>query len=519
MRLGKGILPAVILAVMGRMCFGADYIYADYYGDALFLHGDAVVAPGTVIDVDNVNITASASLTNMGDIYGNINVCAGCDLRIQNSGTISGGFYTGENASVTQVIKDSGDVGALTVAGQYRVLVDGAHDLHWHELLSGAYSADSIIVQDANLIMSDNVGVARIAPPSIELRGVTTVDVSAMSQWRNAVLFSNVTGEGTVVVTGFAPDALYAVQAVIDSGDLILRAVRETDYYKILGDGRGLFLNSVRAMNPNDATLAKLDRAETMAELSHIMSGAVILNPITLMRRAYKLNVLASQYTPSSDSGNFNVVGDSFHITSSDFDAYGARVVAVLGLGSDLSLSGATYAAVMDDADSLSDGLVYGAGIGMDYKGASWFARANINMSYAKFNMPYVFDGRDIARNPAGWLFAGDMDVGKLFDVCNELRVGPFVGIEYSSAKILHQSMDELRMRSGIAMEMYTRTMDISYNYNARMSLNNDGDIVVSASAEFMSPGDAAGGMFDIAAFKDEDGIAWKISIGAKYLF
>ncbi|MDE5615609.1 MAG: hypothetical protein K2I81_02125, partial [Alphaproteobacteria bacterium] len=264
----------------------ADYVSGDVYGGLVHFDQDVYIPKDVVVAADAVYADSSLNMVNTAFIRSDIYVCDNCDFRIQNSGNISGSIHLGNGAVMTQIVRSDADVTFLDVDAPYIVLADGANDVSWNDLSLLGANAGTLVLRDSGVVFS-NTGLALTykggQTSKIFLDGVITLRLPQDYCVHSGIpLMRNVYGAVDIVITGASPGELFAYVAKIENDDLYVKTVRETDYYKILGDERGYFLNLVRENYPDDALLRRLDSAQNMTELNAIMSRSIALNPMML---------------------------------------------------------------------------------------------------------------------------------------------------------------------------------------------------------------------------------------------
>ena len=229
--------------------------------------GDAVVA--------NTTATGSVIITNRGTLGGHFTLNPGATIGIKNYGTLEAGFTLASGAELWYYIYSANGIRRLDVSGGGAYIPIIAKEFTGRVSASALLSAfdGTIRVEAAVLVIDafDNAERERLA---------ARLDIAESVRF-NILSSAGVAGR----LFGYYMDA---------DGT---RRIREKDYAVILekNDKRAGFLNAVRAQNPNNKTIAKLDRAETMTGLYSIMDKSMFFNPLVLNRR------LGRMFAPDSN--------------------------------------------------------------------------------------------------------------------------------------------------------------------------------------------------------------------------
>ncbi len=492
-----------------------DYIDSDRYGASLTISNDVVVIASADIVVNNLNIVKSVSLENAGTINAKINVCDGCNVKIRNSGVIGGSFNLGDGATITQIINGPDDITSLGLDGEYDVLVHSTDKISFSELMRVSVSADKVVLDDANVIL-DNKGVARTNNngPYIEIVGDVVFYLNSADGMNGRPILSNVYGDGRIFVYTNDDNPLFAVSAYTDNGNVYAALRRETDYYKILKNKTGNFLNSLRTYSPDDNLLRVMDGATTMDELNNIMSRSVRLNPIKLMRPIRLFNSFNALNFSAKD--DMVVSATPIYAFSDNFYIYGASVAAGIDIGDKINISANVHSGVMEYADDINEfaANLYGANIGVNYTGNKIIFNNLVGFTMAEFDSGPVFDGDGVVINPHGNDLYFESEFGRRFEFGDKLSVSPYLGISGDFATVADS--DDLTVDAYAAMKMTYEicTGDISYKYNLHARAFTNGEINFMASMEFWSDADNAGGEFGIGAIYNDMGASYQIRFG-----
>ncbi|MBN1325083.1 MAG: hypothetical protein JW974_02600 [Alphaproteobacteria bacterium] len=278
-------------------------------GENLDLYEDYILPENSIIEAVNLNIKNSLYLQNLGEISSDIFICDVCQLKLQNSGVINSVFNMGNNSKLTQVIKTNADISEIG-AGDfiYSVLVQNVETINFSDLIDISGAADKIILDNASVSLIGNNEMSFISP-EIELIGEIKVNIDNSDELDGSVILSNVSGDGVVNLNVQELGPLYIAKAIRRDDNIYVSIYRETDYQKVLGGSRGIFINNLRVSSPNNPTLVALDRAGSIYDLYGVMERSVALNPINLM-------------IPIKIFNNFEINSPRTIYNSNGFDAF-----------------------------------------------------------------------------------------------------------------------------------------------------------------------------------------------------
>lgn len=499
----------------------ADYIEGNKYGDKLSIGTDTFITDSAHLEFHNINIIQSVSITNAGVIDANINICDGCHVYIQNSGTINGAFNLGNRSEITQIIGANTDITYLGLNSHYNILVRGDDKISMSGLMSVAVSADKVILDDAVLVLDNlNLRNANFGEPVFELVGDVVIHLDSVAMLNGRPILSNVSGNGTVSVHVRDENPLFVINVRSDDGKVYADMVRNTDYVKILNNNTGAYLNFLREVSPNDKLLTALDGATDMNKLNNIISRSAILNPINLMRpiRIFNSFELLNSGVCHDES---EISAAPIYIFSDDFNIYGANLGLSFAITDNTSVSATGYAGMMNFVNDIDDfdANIYGGNFGISYKNDKIIFDALVGFTSAKFYSEPVFNGKRVVSNPTGTSKYVFGEIGRRFKITNDISVVPFVGFnaDYSAVADLHEL--DLNAHVGSDIVLYARTGDISYKYGFRTRAATNGEISCAFHINFWSDADDAGGDVQVGTIHDDFGTTYNIRFGAKANF
>lgn len=498
----------------------ADYVGADVYGGELHLIRDTFLAPGVTVQSDGVHVDASIKMQNMATVFGDIYVCDDCDFHIQNSGEVYGRIHLGNGSEITQVVRSAADITFLEADAPYVVLADGVRDARWGDLFVLGMGAGTLVLRDSDVVFSDSaMPYAAGAASQIVLDGVVTLRLSKQYAMQDGMaLMHNVSGGADIVVDAPSPGELYAYAAKVENNDLYITTVRETDYYKILGDRRGVFLNIVREERPDDALLRRLDTAASLSELHSIMLRSVVFNPGILGRPIRIMDRFMTDGVAVNDmaSSAWTVAGRPFYIADSDYDIYGLSIDIGAPSRSGFSFGASLYGAMAESDDEINafSARMLGGKIHAVYDADRMWVRGVVGATYGDFDVPYVFDAGRIRDNVHAVSVYGVADIGFVLGIFT-----PYVGAEYHGTHILDARRDRTSIRAGVDAVLSWRGETGTYKFKMGGGLNSRQDTRGGFAVGFYSPDDMIGGDVAVDIIHADNGCAGMFSFSVKIEF
>ncbi len=516
----------VVFLLMMTVGFGAPanqpvYIDSIIVGKNLDIFDNTVITKQSIVDVDRVNIIDTVYLDNRGNIYGDIFIRDGYMLTLRNSGMISGAVHTGENSHLVQVIKTQNDITQLNAPDSgFSILVQNKEPLKLSDIIGISVGADRIVLDGASIFISP-APIAKTlratAEPNIELVGETIVKIPNAKNMDGKMILSNVSGDGVILVqdTGLGP--LYAATAVRREDGIYLHVARETDYGKILGAGRGAFIDKLRNIDPENKTILALDRAADMNEFQRFAASSALLNPINLIRPVKIFNKFETSGFLSMDE----VSGlEPICITSDWLDLYAAKLRAAFNIDN-FNIAVNAYAGGFDsntDLDSFS-GNFYGGNIDFIFSYKSLWIDSGLGFTVSRFETGAIFDGNDFVYDPSGISIYGVADIGYRFDLNNDFYVSPFVGFGAEYDSVLYQDDTSVFARAGAYAGYSFNEIGIKYDYHIFAMAQTDETVMTGIRMSFWSVVDRMGGDISYAISDDEVGISHKFSAGIRFMF
>ena len=497
----------------------AAYINSDIYGDYFNFEDNITIAPEILFSAKNINIIQSVYLNNHGIISSDISIGSGCDVYIRNNGTINGDINLEPDAVVTQVIQNSNDIKELTINGPYNILVYRGTDITWSDISNIASNADKITLADSKIQISHNfLPKLKSVPPLIELIGENEININMADIVPDVPVLSNISGDGAVNINAQNLDILYAVTGFIENGNLYVRTVRETDYYKILGSPTGRFLNTVRRNNANENLIRMLDQAQNITELNAIMRRSMRLHP-RKFNNALRTFDNHIQYSLSNTDAGLPVSVSPLLITGNDISVYGTGLSLNLSVSDVTSISASGYVGGIKLTDGIDDyaGILYGTMATFRHNSKNIFVQTQAGATMGRLNTPSLFDNDIILSNPSAASVYVNMDVGPNLYIGGAVAVTPTIGVGADYAKVVTHDT-HITGRGGVAIEYANRTADITYKYGIQISAHTNSLLGAALKLDIVTPYDDATYSLAVRGLRDDMGtsygLAANISLG-----
>lgn len=491
------------------------YLFANNYE----ISENTIFAENAFVFVNTLEIVKSISVINNGTINGDINVLSGHRLLLQNKGDINGSFYLENNAKLTQVIHNENDFNSISVNGGYNLFINSSETLSLSSVINFGRDAEKIIFGDSVLFFDSLTPLTRSGDaPDIELSGNVIIKVNSFHDIVNRPIFSNVSGDGTVLFYPENLDSMYVIQSYKEDGSVYARLIRETDYSKIFNTKMGNFINFLRTENSDDKLLNALDSASSRTELNRIIDESVKTNPLKLMTPIRIFNYFVG-FSDYADDNVINFI--PFSIFNDDFHSLGGKIALDLSVSDKVSVGISGYAADMNFSDKLNDfrALLYGGNLMINYNDKIWVADLIAGMTLASLDTGFVFSDGAIEYNPKGSSYYFVTNIGKIFNVLENVRLIPFINLGTDSVYVLNQKDTDFVAGVGAEIKFISNDFDIKYDYGLRFRMLTSGQVLASFRVNFVSPFDRVGGNAEIAAIYDEMGLSYNLRLGATIEF
>lgn len=467
-----------------------------------------------------VNVSGGWTIINYGSITSDINICDYCNVRIENAGIYNADTTLGTGATITQVINNSNDITELSGigVGHYTVEISGAENpLNWDNILANTGNAAGYNLLSAKLRIGNIVAIDK----PVVLNGITFLYVDGDID-TDVVLFSNVSGDGTIRVSNDNVDALHIVQVSKENERVYLRLVRSGDYGRILDNDAGHFLNNLREKLPGDKLLRHMDRANSEQKLKRIMSRSVRIHPIKMMKSIKTLYSHKTAETMRIDH-NSGLGIMPISIFSNNMNIFGIEPNVNIKLNDDLRMKIYGHFSYLNYADDINEysGLSFGGGADTVYDlPLDNFVRAYGGINYTAFNVRLVFNGSGKTENPWGLSGFVNTEIGHMFVFDNDYFISPYVLLGGNYMSMLNKK--EFGIYSGVGGDAgYKYNCDgLEYTYAVRGVVRSNENVGLDINVSVWSVIDVAGADFKFGVLHDgELGLSYHISLNARFDF
>ena len=510
----------LIFFVLGINGAGAVSFNDDFtaFGDYV-VNENVIIPSGVIFEANNLVVTDEIEVFNSGEMHGGISVCANCMMRLHNMGNFEATVYLQSGARLVQVIDTAESVTNLGMTGGYDVSVTGENGLLLRDVMAMTSGADTVEITNTRF---DAGRVSDfLAPSNVALYGDIILYFEDVPDGE-MLLFSNVSGDGAVHSTSSTLDALHVLTTYRVDNNVFMRINRSTDYARILNNDMGRFLNSMRENGIDGKLLAKLDSAQSMADINGILTRSVRTNPHRLLEPIKLFYRQKTSETMHID--DFTIFGvEPLLIRSSDVSIIGVRPNVQFNLVDNLHMNLSAYILNIDYQDDINDfrGMSYGIGVDAQYDVSRVdFVRAYAVANQSFFDVGPVFHNGHIINNPDGATLYLGGEYAHMFKVSGNYTLTPFVmaGAEYMN--IVNSENLDTFVGAGADFGYKYEFDGLRYDYALRTFGRTDGAIGVGANISVWSSFDEAGANMHIGTIYDNDfGISYMLSINGVFRF
>ncbi|MDE5615646.1 MAG: hypothetical protein K2I81_02325, partial [Alphaproteobacteria bacterium] len=208
--------------------------------------------------------------------------------------------------------------------------------------------------------------------------------------------------------------------------------------------------------------------------------------------------------------------GRPFYIKNSDFNMYGISADFAFGCSDDFWVGGAMYGAMAESDDEINAFLsqMFGSRIFAGLGGDVVNMRGTVGLTYADFDVPYVFDKGRVLNNLHAVSTYAAADMGFPVGI-----VAPFVGAEYHAAYMLGKRDVSSALRVGIDAGFTWSGETVGYECMTTVAANTDAEQTTGVKVGFFSPDDMIGGDVSIHVIHAGNGLSGMFSFSAKVRF
>jgi hypothetical protein len=344
---------------------------------------------------------------------------------------------------------------------------------------------------DAADLLALNGDIVRIERENLEIY-VLQSDLAALA---GILDFSGINGGIYITITdydgsdltlaGFGGLAIYSAGPGSDPmfdywvSDNRLYSRRRTDYSLILekNDKRAGFLNMIRARNPNDKVLARLDRTASLPELYAAMGKTMFFNPLVLNDGLKRL-ASRPEFRDDDEMGFYAAARPAYGGAN-----YGGDFTIGFA-GKDYSVSAGAYAGRISENDDYKygDAEVSGAGARMNYRAFGFGVKI---LSADWKNVAIMSDG-GIMTEAKSRLFYGFLDFSPTFG-----HIQPIARLGYFRSQSGGFSDESARLDYGGRVFFCEEKLGVKNRYGAYAMKNGD-EFDYGLSADYYFSGDGA---------------------------
>lgn len=511
------IFLIMVLIILPAFSEEPDFIDGPVTGVKYNILKDTIVGNNGSIYVKNLYIKNSLNFYNMGRINGEIDITDGCNLVLENSGSISGKINVGNNSTLTQVIRSNSDISQLSTNNyRYSILINNSDNIKFSEILSISGGAGKLTLSNAYIYLDKSILVS----PQIELIGENRLKLDSKYASDGTLLLSNVSGSGVVSVDIEGLDGLYTATTIRQDDNVYLSIDRETDYQKVLGKSRGIMINNLRISSHYNSLVQAMDRESSTAGLYELMRRSVLFNPINLIDPIKTFNNFETNNPNTFNDSAYNDF-EALYISSSDgLGLYGGKMsFSTLIADQDVVLS--VYAGKFENNNDINNfsGFLYGGNIRGYIKNDNLWLKSVVGATFASFGTDMIFDGDKVVYNPNGSSVYGTVDSGIKFDFLSDFYFSPFIGIGGDYQKVLHQSDSKISGRGGGMIGRNYEILGIKNDYQLFGILQTNNIQTFGARVNFWSIEDMAGANLSYSVNHDEYRTSQKISAELNFIF
>jgi hypothetical protein len=442
------------------------------------------ITKGVVAFSRDSRISGPITLTNHGTLNGVIRVDGSAGIRfvVRNDGVINATFNLSAESALEQWILSESEITRLNVVGGAYIPVIR------EEFSSPVNASDLLSVFDATIRVDKkeleiNAKISELDDLALRLDITDSIILRITDYDGNDLSLADRGFNGRVYyLIGDDDDPMFDYR--VDSGRI--HKVRETDYEMILGknDKRAVFLNELRSRDPENKILARLDAAQSEAELSNVMDGTMFFNPLVL-NEGMKRMVSRAHFHNEAEIGFFvgarPVKYDRYH--GSDVDFGRRNLFAAFHFGR----------AREDDDRKRGNADVYGIGLNA---ASGWFGIGAKTM-LAKWRDVMILSGDNVKTVAKSRLFYGFLDFSP--------ALGHFVPVlraNYIRSEIDDMSESDFYLSYGARAVVSEERMGVKNTYGFYV-MKNPGyvDFGIQADWHFV-----------------EDSAAMSLSVGPGYL-
>ena len=493
----------------------AQIIGADVAGDTVIWNQNTTVNNDVRVMPNRLDIVRSINLENHGEINTDIYVSDEYNLYVRNTGIFNANIVLGNGANLYQIISNAEQITQLNVNAEYDMIVDATDVLRLVDIANVAPSMGRVVLDNSIL---DINGAQVVYGGNWQLGDEVIFKIDSLDDLYGRVILENVSGNGRVIFQTSQTDDMFVDVGRIENNNLVVDRVRETDYYKILKNDVGTFLNNIRLKNPEDRLLGRLDAAERWDEIHNALSKSVRFNPDLMIRSMRVLNTFNTFYNFGNNNSGINLDV----VLSDDFNARGINAGVDINWSDKLNFTLGVGAGRLDYASGVDEFAAdyYTVNLGMDYVyDENLVVMGNLVLGKMDTDIDSVLYSGTVYSQPS--VLGGNMrlDFGYRFNIYESGYLIPIIGggTEMYSAESVDVS--KVYAHAGFIAGYQYQMMGILYNLYTKIESTPDYGVAISGGLGFWSTYDRAGGYAEIAAMHAFDADSYKLSVGARMWF
>ena len=516
----KGVVfTSFIIAGLCKCGFAAVYT-ANAITDTF--NENEIIIPENVIIGSNTN----SIVINKQDMFirnsGTINAVLNTNdnnLVIVNSGVI-GGLDINGFSSVKQIISNNSEITDINVSGKknrFSISVENFNNVNFSDIKD--LDSDKFSFTKSSIII-DNFADWNNYEKSVSFIGNdNTLIITNSYTVESGTYIKNTAGATNIEVVISDQDNLHKAKITKEISGIFLEVVRETDYQKIFGsDKRGVLLSG---LGNNNKLLSAMNKANNMTELNAVMNASyrfnnkILLKPLNIINKFNFINIYENDKTNKIGFSPIYIGGDK-----------------ISGVGGNLYLSGNyennyfslnLYANKFTYQDSYEDfgGLTFGGDVKIQtYINDNYWARVISGFAFTKYNTGNIYHNGNIEKDPIGKSVYLLADIGKDFNIVENLTISPFGGVNLNNVSVLNNKDMNFDLRAGADIKYSFVMDDIKYKYSAMFGLDSSRDLFGKINIGFDAIQDKAGASLSFDIIDNSDfGLNYKFGINANIEF
>ncbi|MBR5904816.1 MAG: hypothetical protein IKZ49_04810 [Alphaproteobacteria bacterium] len=457
-------------------------------------------------------------IRNNGNIQADIDI-NDKDIYIINSGIINGHFIDTGHGSITQIMNDESNMTNIDVMiDDFTIRLDNFDRAKFDDLKN--MGANNFVIDSSSIVINDFRDWQNFNK-NIYFQNSNTIYIknSYTAVSGDYVKFINPGDNTNIIIEDM--DNMHKSELQHTPYGVILNIVRETNYQKIFSDKRGIMLQNLRAKNPNDKLLKRMDKANNMRELKSAMNSSYRFNRSILFNPLKIINEFSLMNMNQDTDKDFGFGIQPYFIGAEDIENFGSRLY-LSGEYEDVYFNFGLTLNKFKFSDKANDfeGMVYGTDLNLKtYLFDKYWGRGIAGFSISSFDADNIYVDNDIKNNPNGFSGYIGGEFGFDTEIMKDMVISPFAGFIFDSNIIMDKSENNFNLKIGSDIKYDYAIDSIKYKYGSGLSIATNGDIYLGFNMGFWSIPDTSGATFNIELLNTEDRFGYKFSIDAKTIF